>query len=221
MTNQGNPPRKRGCFFYGCIALIIAVLIASVGVVILFRYAQRSLSSTVNAYTDAQPMPLEAVDTSPDKVKAVQDKIAAFKEANQNQKPAELVLTADEINTLIASDPNRQELADHFRLLIEGDQVKARISWPLDNIGPLKLKGRYLNGTALLNASMEKGKLHATFQDVTAKGKPLPPVVLEKMKTIDFGANFQQDPQGAAAVSTIDSIQIKDGHVTIRGKEAR
>jgi hypothetical protein len=221
MTNQGNPPRKRGCFFYGCIALIIAVLIATVGVVILFRYAQRSLHGALNAYTDPHPIPLESVDTSPDKVKAVQDKLAAFREANQNQKPAELVLTADEINTLIASDPNRQDLANRLRLLIEGDQVKARISWPLDDIGPLKLKGRYLNGTALLNVSMEKGKLHATFQDVTAKEKPLPPVVLEKMKTIDFGANFQQDPQGSAAVSQIDSIQVKDGRVTIRGKEAR
>src|SRR5213083_990637 len=96
MTNQGNPPRKRGCFFYGCIALIVAVLIASVGVVILFRYAQRSLHNAVNAYTDTQPVPLESVDTSPDKVKAVQDKIAGFRDAIQNQKPAELILTADE-----------------------------------------------------------------------------------------------------------------------------
>jgi hypothetical protein len=221
MTNQGNPPRKRGCFFYGCIALIIAVLIASVGAVLLFRYAQHSLRTAVNAYTDAQPSPLENVDTSPDKVKAVQDKIAAFREAIQNQKGAELVLTADEINTLIASDPNRQDLANHLRLLIEGDQVKARISWPLEDIGPFKLEGRYLNGVAILNVSMEKGKLHARIEDVTAKGKPLPPVVLDKMKTIDFGSNFQQDPQGAAAVSQIDNVQVKDGRVIIRGKEAR
>ncbi len=135
MTNEGSPPRKRGCFFYGCIALIIAVLIASVAAVLLFRYAQRSFSGALNSYTDSKPAPLEAVDTSSAKVKTVQDKIAAFRDAIQNQKASqELTLTADEINALIAADPNRQDLADCLRLHIGGDQAKAHISWPLDDI---------------------------------------------------------------------------------------
>ena len=219
MTNQGSPPRKRGCFFYGCIALIIAVLVASVAAVLLFRYVQRSF---FRGYTASQPAPLETVDASPAKVKAVQDKIAAFRDAIQNQKESrELTLTAEEINTLIAADPNRQDLANRLRFHIDGDQVKAHISWPLDDIGPFKLKGRYLNGTAALAVSMEKGQLHARIHDVTTTGgKPLPSMVLDKMKTIDFGTNFQQEPEGAAAVSQIESIQIKDGRVIIRSKPA-
>ncbi len=68
---------------------------------------------------------------------------------------------------------------------------------------------------------MDKGQLHARIHDVTTTGgKPLPPRILEKMKTIDFGANFQQEPQGTAAVNQIDSIQIKDGRVIIRSKPA-
>src|SRR5881296_2085914 len=119
MTNESVPPRKRGCLFYGCIALIIAVLIASVGAVLLFRYAQRAIHSAVNEYTDAQPVPLEKADTSPAKVKAVQDKIAAFKQASETQQTSqELVLTADEINTLIASDPNQQQLANRLHIMI-------------------------------------------------------------------------------------------------------
>ena len=217
MTNQGSPPQKRGCFFYGCIALIIAVLIASVAAVLLVRYGFKNAFS---GYTDSQPAQLEPVDTSPAKVKAVQDKIAAFRDMIQNQKDAqELTLTADEINTLIAADPNRQDIANRLRLLIEGDQVKAHISWPLDDIGPFKLNGRYLNGIATLAVSLDKGQLHARIHNITTTGrKPLPPMVLDKMKTVDFGANFQQDPQGAAAVSQIESIQIKDGRVIIRSK---
>ena len=39
--------------------------------------------------------------------------------------------------------------------------------------------------------------------------------VIDNAKTVDFGANFQQDP---AAVSQIESIQIKDGRVILRSK---
>jgi len=31
MTNENRPPRKRGCFFYGCLTLIVVTLIAAVG----------------------------------------------------------------------------------------------------------------------------------------------------------------------------------------------
>jgi len=220
MTSQGSSPRKRGCFFYGCIALIVAVLIASVAAVLLFRYAQGILGGAITSYTSSQPAALEAVDTSPAKVKAVQDRIAAFRDAIQNQKDSqELPLTADEINTLIAADPNRQDLANRVRLHIDGDQVKAHISWPLNDVRFFKPKGRYLNGIATLAVSVEKGRLHARIQDVTTTGgKPLPAIILEKMKTIDFAADFQQDPQGAAAMSQIESIQIKDGRAIIRSK---
>src|SRR5262245_167002 len=218
MTNEASPPRKRGCFFYGCLTLIIATLVAALALVVGLRYAQRTINQAVNDYTDPAPAQLEKGDTSPARLKAVQEKIAAFKEAQTQKTPRELVLTADEINTLLAAEPSLQTWADRLFLIIEGDQLKARISWPLEDVGPLKLKGRYLNGVANLKLSIEKGKLHAHMESVTAKDKPVPPQILEFLRTIDLGQAIQQNLQNTLALDQVQTIEIKDGKAIIRSK---
>ncbi|MCI0744837.1 MAG: hypothetical protein L0Y58_05460 [Verrucomicrobia subdivision 3 bacterium] len=199
--------------------LIIATLIAALALVVALRYAQRTIKQAINDYTDPAPAQLEKGDTSPARLKAVQEKIAAFNEAIQTQKTSqELVLTADEINTLFAAEPSLQTWADRLFLFIEGDQLKARISWPLEDIGPFKLKGRYLNGVANLKLSIEKGRLHAHMESVTAKDKPVPPQILEFLRTIDIGEIIQQNLQSTVALNEVQSIEIKDGNAIIRSK---
>ena len=56
---------------------------------------------------------------------------------------AELVLNATDLNVLIGENP---DLKGKLFVEFDDDQVKGKVSMPLPDIGPLKLKGRYLNG---------------------------------------------------------------------------
>src|SRR5215204_4757012 len=92
MTNEVTPasPRKRGCFFYGCITLIIAMVVLAAAGVVAFRYFQKK----VQEYADTKPMAIEKGDASPAKLNAVQKRIDAFKDAVANENtPQELALT--------------------------------------------------------------------------------------------------------------------------------
>jgi hypothetical protein len=213
MANEANPRRKRGCFFYGCITLIVAMLVLAVAGIVMFRYVQRK----VQDYADTKAMPIEKGDASPEKLNAIQKRIDAFKEAVATQSTAqELALSADEINTLLAAQPDLQRLSDRLSTFIEGDQLKAKLAWPLDDIG---FKGRYFNGTATLKVSANRGDLDLHIDDVqTQTGKALPGAVLENLRKHDFADDLQRDAQTAAALRMLDSVEVKDGRVIIRSK---
>ena len=57
--------------------------------------------------------------------------------------------------------------------LFSGDQVKGQVSIPLTDLGWLG-KGRYLNGDATFNVSLESGVLIVTAREVRVKGQTAP-----------------------------------------------
>jgi hypothetical protein len=216
MTNEGAPPRRRGCFFYGCITLIILMLIAALGTIVGVRFLQRK----VQEYADTKPMPIERGDASSQKLSAVQKRIDTFKEAVATQRtPQELALSADEINTLLAGQPDLQPIADRVFVFIENNQLKAKLSWPLDQFG---IKGRYFNGTGTFKVAINKGNLDLRIDDVqTQSGKPLPAPFLEELRKHDFADDLQRDAQTAAALQQVDSVEIRDQQLVIRSKPAQ
>src|SRR5687767_15491322 len=100
MTNE-TQPKKRGCFFYGCIALIVTVLVVAVASVLVFRWGKGKIENVVAEYTDPAPVQIEKGDASPAKLRAIQTRIDAFRNGLASGQPQELSLTADELNTLL------------------------------------------------------------------------------------------------------------------------
>jgi len=219
MTNETTTqPKKRGCFFYGCITSLILVLVLAVAGFVALRGLKGKVESVVAEYTDPAPVQIEKADASPAKVKAIQTRIDAFRNGLASGQPQELALSADELNTLLAGQPDLKELADKVYVNIEGDQLKAHLSWPLPDIGPFKLKGRYLNGTANLKISVSNGNADVRIEDFQSKGKPLPPQFLQELRKHNIGDDLQRDQQTSAAIRQIDSAEVKDGKVIIRSK---
>lgn len=218
MTNEPPPPRKRGCFFYGCIALIVTVLVLAIGAVVLVRFAKSKVDQVVAEYTDPTPMQLEKGDASPAKLNAVQTRIDAFRQGLASGQPQELAFTADELNTLLAGQPDLQEFANMVYVIIEGDQLKGNISYPLPDVPPFKLKGRYLNGLATFDVKVTKGDADIHIRDITTKGKPLPPEVLDQLRKVDLADHLIEDQQAASAIRQIDSVEVKDGKLIIRSQ---
>jgi hypothetical protein len=127
------------------------------------------------------------------------------------------VLAADDLNALIA---HQKELADKLFVRIDEDNIKGEVSFPLPDVGPFKLKGRYLNGTAAFKVTLENGALDVRLQEVLVKGKPLPGVFFNELKKQNLAKDAQQDPQTAADVQKFESIRITNSTVILRNKVA-
>ena len=173
---NGQPPKpRRGCLFYGCITGVVLLLCLAVGGLIAVHYAKKALTGLVNTYTDTKPMMLPTVQMSPADLDKLKKRFADFEEAVKAQRPTQpLVLTADEINALIASDPDQKALKDKVYVSFDGDRVKGEMSVPLKDLGWKIVRDRYLNGNATFNVSLRNGTFFVSPQTIEVKGKPVP-----------------------------------------------
>lgn len=209
------PPKKgRGCLFYGCLTCIVLLII--VGLIGFFTV--RFLKNKFDAYTDAAPMQLPKVEMAEAEYQTLQERVKGFGEAMDQGKPTEpLTLTERELNALIAKSKNAEEFADKVHVSLEGDQVKGQVSIPLSGLGWIG-KGRYLNGEATFNVSLENGVLIVTARDVVVKGKPLPETFMVKLREENLAKDVYKNEKNAEAVRRLESLQVKDGVVTIKAR---
>src|SRR6516164_5195702 len=107
--------------------------------------------SMLNRYTDNQPLPLPEVSISPAARDQLLRRVEDFRDdLRAGGAPAPLILSADEVNALIANDPELKALKGKFYVLLNGDALKAKVSLPMEDLGLPHFRGRYLNGTASL-----------------------------------------------------------------------
>jgi len=220
MNDQTAPPQKpkgRGCFFYGCLTIVILFLAVTIGGYFAIRAA---VNSFVAKYTDTKPMELPKVELSKAEMEELDKRLATFKEGVEADKsvPA-LVLRADEINALIQRNAG---MKDKISIGFENDQVKGKISLPLGELNaPIIgrwLKGRYLNGTAGLKPTLQNGVLIVTLQSVEVNGRTIPANVLTSLQSRNLAERIYSDPKTADVMSRLASLEIKDGKVTIKPK---
>src|ERR1035441_2845924 len=131
MTDPAAKPR-RGCVFYGCITGLVLLVLVLGGLMVGLHYVRKM----VNQYTETGPMELPALQMSQGEIDKVKQRFEVFQKAVREQRPTEpLELSADDINALIASGPDRQALKAKFYVSLDGDKLKGEGSVPLQQIG--------------------------------------------------------------------------------------
>src|SRR5262249_2041600 len=109
----------------------------------------------LNRYTDTQPMPLPQVSISSAALDQLLRRVEDFRDdLRAGRTPAPLVLSADEVNALIANDPELKSVKGKFYVLLNGDALKAKVSLPMEDLGLPRFHGGYLNGTASLGIEL-------------------------------------------------------------------
>lgn len=207
------PPKQRGCFFYGCLFAAVGGGLALLLLVALAATTLYFANQGINQYTSESPVPISQVSLTDDQKKDVQDRWGAFKKAVENGENAEIVLTADDINSLIESQP---ELKGTVYIKLKDEKATGEISYPV-NI-PLKGK-RYINGTGTITAELADGKLDVRIQDLEVNGKQLPPEVKTQLGSENIAKDFTRNPKNAKMISKIESVKIKDSKVYIKAKK--
>jgi hypothetical protein len=212
MTDETTPKRRRGCLFYGCIMGLLLLCVVLVAGLAGWRFAKKMLSD----FTDTKPMVLPKVQLPPAEFDALQRKVETFRDAVRlGQETNSLALTATEINALINSDPDLQDLKGKLFVSFEGEQLQGQVSVPMDQVGLPAFRGRFLNGTGMFELSFRNGFLRIAPQSFVIRGKPIPELYMEKIRKQNLAGNINHDARAQVAMDKLQDIRIRDSKLVI------
>jgi len=201
-------PKKRGCLFWGCIiSLILIVCIGGCTGFFLYRGVKM-----MKEYVSPQPRALPEYQPRPGEYEEIRQGIQKFKQRGPDQ-PAELVLSADDLNAILASDPQWRRLKSHAHFRIEEDKLFLDLSLPIAELRTLLGDG-YLNATVRLRPVLNNGKPSFDIAEATANEKPvgetliaiLLVTVIKDLKEADL---LESMPQAS-------SIEVKGGKLILK-----
>jgi hypothetical protein len=216
-SSTPKPPKPpRGCLFYGLIfGSVLLLLLLVAGLIGL-----RLLKNMVDRYTDTRPLPFPAVQISKAEMDALQKRLTEFSGALKAGKPASAFeLTSDQANALIQNSPDFKILRNRVYVQFTNGQIESQVSLPMDDFGFRVLKGRFLNGKALLNVAFQSGSLKISPQSLLVRGKPLPEIYLRKLRRQNLATQLAAEPDASSALEHVQDIQIQDGKLIVLPKE--
>ena len=198
-----------GCL-KGCLIIALILFLIVVGLVVGGYYY---LKSQVNKYTSDTPADIPSVTLPAEQLEELQARIDTFqssfeegaKPAEEQPKNIELILTQDEINALIASNP---DFANRVFITVNQGVVGAELSIPMDAIPGGD--GRYLNATASLNVSMENGVLLVTIADASIKGEPIPQEYIAALQSENLAGELYKDPKAVEVIQRVKELKVED-----------
>ncbi|MEL6107394.1 MAG: hypothetical protein AAFU85_15245 [Planctomycetota bacterium] len=200
---QPHRSGSNGCL-WGC---LIGVGLTFVGVLCMGGLGYWVIKSTVGAYTSDQAMEIETVEYSEEDLAALKARMDAFNDAIEEGKvPNEdLVLTAADINALIASD---EFLRGKVFVRIEDGEIEGDVSIPLDELPGLG--GRYFNGSATMDVSMDDGNLFVYAKEAEVNGQPVPEQFMKGMRNENIAKEMNQDREKRKFLRKFQDIRIDD-----------
>jgi len=172
-----------------------------------------------NDFTDDKPMAMPPIKLTPAEIDQLEQRIETFRQAVRNSKPTEpLVLTSDEINALLATDPDFSALKGKLYVTMSSDRVKGQLSVPMDSVGLPLFKGRYLNGTGMFEISLRNNRVRLTTMSFQVKGRAVPEVYMEQIRKHNLAEGINSDPRAAAALERLKDIKVQDGKLVVTPK---
>jgi hypothetical protein len=189
MNTRVEPQQKRGmgCFGKGClIFIVLAILLVVVGVGGSFWSLRHVYLSDKPAPIPQAPVPVETPSVTPggtsmatppsETSTAVRERLDAMKQAARAHEETGVVLTAEEINALIAANRKSRGL---ISVGIDGNVAQVQFSIPLERLGArvrdaFGLGDRYLNGSVTIVAPPGTNASNVQLSGVTINGHSLP-----------------------------------------------
>jgi hypothetical protein len=211
------PPQKgMGCFARGCLILLVLGIILGIACMAGVYWGWRHHSAIVRGFYWATKTHVIAdshrevpsYEPPPGEVEDVKTRWRTFESAVDRSEPAEIELTANDLNDLIASD---RHLRGNMFVTIEGNRLRAQTSIPLQEY--VQQRGYYLNADIEIEFSGAQSLDRPRLNSIVINGHPLPVDVLdwkfESRPLRDHLAEFRTN-------NNIGSIEIRDGKVILR-----
>ena len=214
---------KLGCLAIGCFGVMIAILAGSL---ILYFGAKYALNYALDEFTDDRPTYFTQSNLDTEESVTLKARFDDFKKrVNVNLPTKPLELGTDEINHLIETDPQFSTLKDKVRLNIVKNEVRGRISLPIDIIRQVypdlpqmsALSGRFINADVAVNLWLRNGKLEAYLKDMRVKDKPMPSQIMEKIEERDLLKDDRIGGQLRQQFKQLRDVKVENGKIILIG----
>src|SRR6267143_5717979 len=228
MNTRVEPQQKRGmgCFAKGCLILIVlAILVLVVG-------GGGTFWSVRHVYLSDKPAPIPESSAPPEtgaatpgetsmampseRSTAVRERLNTMKQAARTHEPNEVVLTAADINALIAANRKSSGMAS---VGIDGNVAQVLISIPLERLGvpyrdALGLGDRYLNAAVTIVAPPGTNASNVQLSDVKVNGHSFPADLLDG-GLFGVGPSLRSYVIKYANQYGVTDAEIRDGKVIL------
>jgi hypothetical protein len=214
---EAPPPRRGlGCFARGCLILLVfAIVLAIACFAGVYWGFQRNSAimhgiywlAKTHSIADAS-VPVPEFTASDNQIQSVRERWQDFEQKARAGQPAEIELTADDINTLIAKNP---DVRGKVFVSIEGNQLRLQTSDPLGEF--LGRPGYYFNGDITVEFKGAESLENPQLNRIVVNGQQVPSDLLNwKYRSrrlrdylADHGNNYH-----------IGAIEVREGKLILR-----
>ena len=214
------PPRRKGlgCFARGCLILLTFVIVLAIaGFAGLYWGLQRNSALFYGSYWLAKtrslaeaPTPVPEFNASDQQIQLVQERWQDFEQKMRAGQAAEIELSADDINALIATT---EDVRGKVFVSIDGNLLRLQVSVPIG--GFLGRPGYYFNGDVIIEPDGVQSSDGPRFSRVTINGEQVPTDFLKWKYRYRQLREYLADQGNAYDIGT---IEIRDGKLILRSR---
>ena len=214
------PPRRKGlgCSARGCvIVLVFAIALAIACFTGMYWGLHRHSALFYGSYWLAKTRSIAEAPTPVSEFRASDQQLQSFRERWQNfeQKtragqPAEIELSEDDINSLIAAS---DDLRGKVFASVESNQLRLQASVPIG--GFLGRPGYYFNGDVIIVLNGAQPLDNPQFSRITINGEQVPSDFLKWKYRSRHLREYLADQRNAYDIGT---MEIRDGKVILRSR---
>ena len=212
------PPRSKGlgCFGRGClIVLVFAIVLAIACFAGMYWGLHRHSALFYGSYWLAKTRSLAEAPTavpefsgSDQQIQRAREGWQDFEQKTRAGQSAEIELSADDINALIATS---DDLRGKIFTSIEGNRLHLQASLPIG--GVLGRPGYYFNGDVIIELNGAQSFDNPQFSGVTINGEKVPSDFLNWKYRSRQLREYLTDQRNAYEIGT---IEIRDGKIILR-----
>jgi hypothetical protein len=156
------------------------------------------------------PVPVPQFTASDAQIQSVHERCEDFEQKARAAQPAELELTPDDINTLIATN---QDTRGKVFVSIDGDRLRCQTSMPLGEF--IGRSGYYFNGDIAVELKSAESLENPQLNRISVNGEVVPPDLLNwkyrSKRLRDYLAEYRNG-------SGVGTVEIRDGKLILRSR---
>jgi len=214
------PPRRKGlgCFARGCLILLVFAIVLAIACFagVLWGFQRHSaivhgiywLAKT-HSIAEA-PVSVPEFSASDDQIQSVRERWQDFEQKTRAGQPADIELTADDVNTLIVT--NRDARGKVF-VLIEGNQLRLQTSFPFGEL--IGRRGYYFNADITVEFKGAESLENPQLNRIVVNGEQVPSNLLNwkyrSRRLREYVADFRNSHD-------LGTIEVRDGKVILRSR---
>jgi len=214
------PPRRKGlgCFARGCVILLVFAIVLAIACFAgmywgLSRHSALFYGSYWLAKTRSiaqAPTPIPEFSGSDQQIGSVSERWQDFEQKTRAGQLAEIELSADDINGLIATSADAR---GKVFVAIDGNQLHLQTNLPIGEF--LGRPGYYFNGDVTIELNGAQPLDNPQFSRVTINGEQVPTDFLSWKYRSRRLRDYLADQRNAFEIGT---IEVRDGKVILRSR---